>query len=648
MCRGEMKLATKGPWFIDQDGRTLLLRGVNLSGSSKVPIRPNGATHIRDGFFEHNNVSFVGRPFALGAEADEHFLRLKQWGLTFLRFLVTWEAVEHEGPGIYDEEYLDYLYQVVKKAGEYGFRVLIDPHQDVWSRFSGGDGAPGWTLEAVGFDLAQLHESGGAFLHQIHGDPLPPMIWPTNGARLAAATMFTLFFGGSDFAPNTLVDGEPAQEYLQRHYVAAFQQVARRLKDLDCVVGYEVMNEPLSGFIGLKDLTKPTLPVKFGPLLTPLQSMLLGAGIPQEIEIWKRHLFGSRLIERRLFNPKRLSIWREGYHGIWSHNKVWELDDKGCPRLLRPHHFYQVDGRVVDFSNDYLLPLAKRFAAAIHAVDEDAVIFLETDPRLPPPKWEAAHDSAAHDNAPPARQGPKIAYAPHWYDATVLFLKTFVPWIGFDVFTHKVVIGKGQVQRSFAQQLARYKQYAAQYMGSAPTLIGEIGIAYDLNNRQAFRSGNFKQQVQAMDRSLRAADDTLLSYTIWNYTPDNDNERGDQWNGEDLSIYSKDQRNNPQDLNAGGRALEAVIRPYPMATAGEPLRLSFDINQRVFYYSFKHDPAVQAPTEIFVPKYQYPRGCNVWVSDGSWEMCEEEQKVIYRHSEQYDTHQIRITAADDK
>ena len=39
----------------------------------------------------------MGRPFPL-EEADEHFRRLKAWGLTFLRFLVTWEAVAHEGP----------------------------------------------------------------------------------------------------------------------------------------------------------------------------------------------------------------------------------------------------------------------------------------------------------------------------------------------------------------------------------------------------------------------------------------------------------------------------------------------------------------------------------------------------------------------
>ncbi len=245
-----------GPCFKDEFGRTLLLRGVNLGGSSKVPYKPDGATYIREGFFDHRNVSFVGRPFPL-EQADEHFARLRKWGLTFLRFLVTWEAVEHAAPGVYDLEYLEYLYAVAAKAAQYGIRLFIDPHQDMWSCFSGGDGAPGWTFEVVGMDVTRFQPTGAAFLHPVHGDPLPRMIWPTNATKLATATLFTLFFAGDDFAPQTKINGQAAQEFLQRHYIAAIQQVAMRLKDLSNVVGYDTLNEPLRGYIGWRDLTRP-------------------------------------------------------------------------------------------------------------------------------------------------------------------------------------------------------------------------------------------------------------------------------------------------------------------------------------------------------------------------------------------------------
>ena len=620
-----------GSHFKDEHGRTLMLRGVNLGGSSKVPFTPDGATYIRDGFFDHRYVSFVGRPFPL-EEADEHFMRLRSWGLTFLRFLVTWEAIEHAGPGIYDEAYLDYVYQVVKKAGEYDISLFIDPHQDMWSRFSGGDGAPGWTLEAAGFDVTHFSATGAAIVHATHGDPFLKMIWPTNSSKLAAATMFTLFFGGDDFAPAMQVDGEPIQAYLQRHYINAVRQVALRLKDLPNVIGYDTMNEPLRGYIGWRDLNAMGGLISLGASPTPYQSMLLGAGLPQEVACWKLGVASVKRDGTRILNSEKQRAWSEGRDCVWRQHGVWDFDAAGVPHLLRPDYFAQVNGRAVDFARDYYRPFANRFAGAIHAIDTNALIFIETEAGKLPPRWGAG-------------DAPHIVYAPHWYDGIVLFKKNYNPFLAIDSHHTKLVVGPSAIRQSFAEQLAFLKRSASEQLGGVPTLLGEFGIPFDLKDKQAYRTGDFRVQIRALDRSFQAIEANLLNCTLWNYTPDNTNQRGDLWNDEDLSIFSRDQQTDPAVIDSGGRALEAAVRPYARATAGEPLRMSFDIKQRIFEFTFRHDPHMTAPTEIYVPHFQYPRGYNVEVSDGTYEMLHNWQTLIYRHGIERDEHTIKVRPA---
>ncbi|NLG85319.1 MAG: cellulase family glycosylhydrolase [Firmicutes bacterium] len=614
-------------WFEDETHRRLLLRGVNLGGSSKVPAVPDGATYRREGFFAHRDVSFVGRPFPL-EEADEHFARLRAWGFNLLRFLVTWEAVEPAGPGLYDAAYLDYLYEVVKKAGEYGFYVFIDPHQDVWSRFSGGDGAPGWTFAAVGLDITRFDETGAAITHQIHGDPFPRMIWPTNNFKLAAATMFTLFFAGNDFAPGLKVDGLPIQEYLQSHYLEAMARVAACLKDLPHVLGYEAMNEPAAGYIGCPDLAAPMGELRIGDCPTPYQSMLLAAGFPQEVEVWELRATGFRRVGRRLLNPGGVRAWLPGRKCIWREHGVWDVAVGGVPRLLRPDYFHRVGGREVDFNRDYYRPFANRFAAAIRAVHPGALIFVEPLPDQPLPEWGP-------------QEAGGIVFAPHWYDAYLLLRKEFIPWLGVDVPRRRLVFGRRAVRRYFAAQVRAIKGEAAG-LGGAPTLIGEVGIPFDLGEKGAYRTGDFSRVIEAMDRSLRAMDDVLVSYTIWNYTADNINARGDGWNDEDLSIFSRDQQTDPADLNSGGRALAAVLRPYARATAGEPLKMSFDYRRRRFEFEFCHAPAAAAPTEFFIPNYRYPEGYRVEVSDGGYEKDPENQLLRYYHTLPREKHWVRV------
>jgi hypothetical protein len=549
--------------------------------------------------------------------------------LTFLRLVVTWEAVEHAGPGLYDREYLDYLHEVVRRAGEHGLQVVIDPHQDAWSRLSGGDGAPGWTFEATGMDVTRFSATGAALVHAIHGDPLPRMIWPANYIKLASATMFSLFFGGSDFAPVTKADGQPVQEFLQQHYLAAIAQIARRLKGLPHVVGYEAMNEPSSGFIEWPDLATHHGLIRFGDSPTPFQAMLLGAGFPQEVEVWQAGLTGLRKVGRRLLNPEGLRVWRDDINCPWRENGVWDLDGEGRPRLLRPDHFHRVAGRPVHFVHDYLRPFLERFARHIRTADPEAVIFLTNFPWRAPLTWDP-------------EEIPQTVHAPHWYDALTLYTKRYTPFLGLNLGTGKLVFGRRRVRRSFVTQLAHFRAEAQEHLGGIPTLIGEFGIPFDMQDGRAFRTGDFTRQVQALDDTFQALDANLLSGTLWNYTPDNDNRRGDQWNGEDLSIFSRDQQADPQDPNSGGRALEAAVRPYARRVAGQPLEMDFDLKRRIFTFSFEHDPAVRAPTEIYVPNVHYSGGCRVEVSDGEYQVDRETQSLLYYHSADRQIHRVQL------
>ena len=618
----------RGNEFKDAAGRTLMLRGVNLGGSSKVPFSPDGAGHHRAGLYENREISFVGRPFPL-AEADEHFARLRKWGFNFLRLLTTWEAVEHAGPGCYDEAYLDYLYRIVRKAAEYDFNLFVDPHQDVWSRFTGGDGAPRWTLDAIGFDVTRLGEAGAALLNNVPGNSLPRMIWPTNYAKLACATMFTLFFAGNDLAPLTRVDGVPVQEFLQGHYVNAVKQVAERLKGLPNVIGFDSLNEPSPGWIGRTDLHDNQNFIRLGASPTPFQSMALGGGIAQEVENWKLGMMGARQNGTQKLNTGGVNVWREGYACVWQRNGVWDRDGTGKPRLLRPRHFAEANGRPIDFGRDYFLPFVRRYAEALRSADPELAIFVEPPVMSKLPPFEA-------------EDAVNVVHAAHWYDTITLFTKRYHSFFSVDFRTGKFVLGKNRVRRLFEGQLAQLKTESHDCLRGAPTLVGEFGVPFDLRDSQAYRTGDYARQTAALNASFAALEANLLSATLWNYTADNTNAHGDGWNGEDLSIFSRDQQTDPADLHSGSRAPRAFIRPYPIRTAGTPVKLYFDMPYRIFEFEFKHDPAVAEPTEFYIPNYRYEPEYTVEMSDGTTERDLVNQRLLWWHDPAVELHWIKI------
>lgn len=189
------ELRVEGGRFVDAAGATVVLRGVNVAGDAKVPpFRP--------------------------CEDPAIFDPLPGLGFDSVRLLFTWEAYEPE-PGAYDTSYLDYYVAAVRAATSRGLSVIVDVHQDAFSRFTldgCGEGFPRWALDPAITpdepDNGPACESWGVKMTQdeeMHG----------------AFTSFWADVGGARTA-----------------YLAMLGTVVEALADEPGVLGYDLMNEP--------------------------------------------------------------------------------------------------------------------------------------------------------------------------------------------------------------------------------------------------------------------------------------------------------------------------------------------------------------------------------------------------------------------
>lgn len=694
-------------FFRDTKGRALLLRGVNLSGQNKCPI--GQPSQKLQGFWESaesGGESFVGQPLNLeDGSADTHLARLRSWGFNCLRYVFTWEAIEHKGPGQYDTEFLDYTVEVLRKVKQYGFRVFMDPHQDLFSRFTGGSGAPYWTLIACGLNPRNFTRTQAAFIQAEwpdaeNPDPasFPDMLWATNYTRLAAATLSVLFFAGKHFAPRCIIDGQNIQDWLQSHLQNAIKQLLTKIVDAgdlveECVIGWDSINEPNQTYIGLASISSipKSWQLKKGPVPTPIQSFRLGAGQAQTLENWVFGGMGPKRSGNRTVDPQGTIAWltededrvQGGSKWGWKRDDAWPLGqclwaahgvwDEKTGEVLNDAYFKNFGGpagsKTADFTEDYWLPMWRAYASLIRSIHREAIMFIQPPVFEPPPKSISQDDLKQ-----------RACLSSHFYDGLTLITKHW-NWFNADAVgllrgkypgvLFAIRMGNKAIRQCIRDQLGYLRQDCLDGLGQYPTLIGEIGIPYDLDRKKSYFGdgrgrgvGDYSAQTSALDASLNACDGTnLLSYTVWTYCPDNSHEWGDDWNGEDLSIWSKDdvkgsesdsagpsrsasttsrrssRSNAPSTLSAmssssnsvssinlpelvpgegdynapnllnGSRAAAAFCRPFPVATVGTPASIEFDIKSSEFHYSVDITAAeldhVGLPTEIYLPFLHY-------------------------------------------
>lgn len=609
-CSENAELITsRGSEFIDSKERKTLYRGINIA--AKIPL------HF------HETSSYTGTPFSI-KDAPEHFVRLRYLGFNLLRWVVPWEALCPIKAGSYDKKYLSYLDQVISLAGDYGFSVLIDFHQDVWSRYTGGSGAPLWTMSSVGFKPENF-EKCLAFSPQWKDTPYPlgHLFWATNADRYAAKTMYTLFFGGKTFAPDMKVEKKSVQDFLQNEYLNAITLCAKTLKKHKHVIGFDIMNEPHLGFIGCKDLNKYHGLFRLGPSPLPIQSFTLAEGHMQLVDIYEKKMFGLKKSEQRVYDPKNETIFQDGVC-FWRKQGVWGYKEGG-PVLLRKNYFSTADP-----NKSFYRPFIQKVIKALSDIDSEKISFIE---------------HATNHPIPEVKDLPyKVGFSGHWYDAFVISMRKVWNFIAIDMFTQKVKISLPvYVQSNLAFQIQRLLKKVQKCVGNVPFLLSEFGIPFDLNKKKAYDSGDYANQKVGLERSFKAVEKTQVSSIIWNYTAYNTNEKGDLWNNEDFSIFSLDQITNSKDPYSGVRAKEAVVRAYPIKIPGKMRSYTFDSFEGFFSCIFEHDESNDEPLEIFLPTIHFGRGFELQMSDGRHKVDYLNQRLLfYPDSHRKNVHKVNI------
>ncbi|CAN6625056.1 ergosteryl-beta-glucosidase [Trichomonascus vanleenenianus] len=645
--------------FCDAQNRVVILRGINLDSGNKMPAKPYLTTYSpqNEEYWNGQDISFVGRPFSL-EDAPVHLERIKSWGYNTIRYVYTWEALEHKGPGVYDDEFIDYSIEVLKLIRSYGFYVFMDPHQDLWSRFSGGSGAPLWTLYAAGLDPKNFTATEAALVQNAWKDPheFPKMIWATNYARLACGVMFTLFFAGREYVPNAIINGVNIQDYLQEHMMNSMMHFYRRIMhetDLfdNCIIGVETLNEPNSGFIGVKDITtvpEEQLP-KLGTCPTVAQSMQLGMG---KKTVVARYTFGKLGPSKagtvtvdpegrkawiqddywdKRYNWTRGKDWKLG-ECIFAQNGVWDMETN---ETFKPNYFgaCPLTGHDVDeafFVSNHFLRYWKHFYTQVRELSTDLFIFCQPPTNAIPPDLKGTEYI-----------DDKVVYAPHFYDGLTLMLKKWNRFWNIDCIgilrgkylspIFGIKIGEQNIRNTLREELRTIRGEGLEKLGSVPCLMSETGMPMDMDDKAAYRNGDYTSQILALDALSYALEGADMSITYWGYCSKNTNECGDYWNGEDFSFWSND---------GSTRAEESINRPYPTATFGAITSYGFDRSSKEFKLEIDgskqladyNDDGKLVATEVFIPRFHYGEDdFEVTISSGTWEFDAESRVLSWYH-----------------
>jgi endoglycosylceramidase len=216
--------------FIDDEGRVVVLHGGNVV--YKLPPY----TPISDKFdplFSFN---------------DKDFEYFKQFGFNAVRLGISWEGLE-TSEGVYSEEYLNKTEELIKKFQENNIYVLLDAHQDMFSRKFCGEGVPLFYANKLSYDT----DCNRNLLSKILGlvglcIPLKTHNWEYDDQGLPIIEKCRKGFNKYFQSPEVITNLESFysnQNNVLTSFIEFWKVVVTRFGKFDNIIGYDLWNEPL-------------------------------------------------------------------------------------------------------------------------------------------------------------------------------------------------------------------------------------------------------------------------------------------------------------------------------------------------------------------------------------------------------------------
>ena len=191
---------------------------------------------------------------------DEDITILKRLGINLVRLGIIWESIEYQEEK-YNSTHLEKMSKIVSKLEENGITVIIDAHQDMFSRLFCGEGAPKFYVDKLSYSsdckTNIISRIFGLFSACI---PLSKNNWnyDENGLPLI-----------EDCVAGSFIDYHKAPELMTVYdsffqnengvldsFVNFWKVLAKKFKGRKNVLGYDLWNEPWASnlWIDLKSL----------------------------------------------------------------------------------------------------------------------------------------------------------------------------------------------------------------------------------------------------------------------------------------------------------------------------------------------------------------------------------------------------------